>query len=438
MKQIKEHIQFILQNGIDKPGRTGSTMTDDASIAVFARQLRFDLSQGLPFVTSKKLQVTQMLKELTWMIRGETNINTLGCKLWDKWSASSDLGVRYNRPEVEILADLMKIKPELATPADASAWVFELTKRHFTQDPSKPLIDLAAIQTPMDVTKEFESMVDFDAVDKEIMDLGIEPTALKIYVKKGDCGPIYGRQWRRFASVTEFQGEKGLQEIDQLLMVYDTLMTSPDSRRNIVDSWNPGLLPKSGLSINENLINGYMGLPPCHMLFQFWVGKPNEGATNRTLHLNLRLRSSDTGLGLAFNVGSYAIINHIYALETNMDVGELVVDICDAHIYKGHIEGLKEYVQRPTHALPQFIMTKEIYEKRKRAVIQQWVEANTRADEDYENQVKRHMDNLYNDESPTAARTRFEILLNNIDDTFFDDMFKDYVHEPDIKLPLYD
>lgn len=437
MKQIKEHIQFILQNGIPKPGRTGHVDTDDASIAVFARQLRFDLNQGLPFVTSKKLQVKEMLKELTWMIRGETNVGTLGCGIWNKWSATNDLGIRHARPEADVIADLMKVKPELTTPVEASQWLFELSKKYFTQDPSKPLIDVDAIETAFEITPEFSAMVDWDKVDVEINALGVETTALKVYVKKGDCGPIYGAQWRRFESVSHFQGTKGLQQIDQLLGAYDLLVSSPDSRRNLVDSWNPGLIPKSGASINENIMNGYMGLPPCHMLFQFWVGAENDEG-KRTLHLNLRLRSSDTGLGLPFNIGGYAIINHIYALEVDYGVGELVVDMGDAHIYKGHIEGLKEYIARPEHPLPAFLMTKEIYEERKRALILKWVEANTPKDEDYTHQVSRHMEKLYDPESPTSARTRFEILLNNITHEFFDGMFEGYTHEAELKLPLYD
>lgn len=437
MKQIKEHIQFILQNGVDKPGRTGRVDTGDASLSVFASQLRFDLNQGLPFVTSKKLQIIPMLKELTWMLRGETNVNTLGCGIWNKWAANADLGVRQPRSEADVVNDLIKVNPDLKTQVDASMYLFGLMKKHLKQDESKPRVDLDAITDATMLTPDLQQMIDWEAVDKEINDQGVETTTLKVYVKKGDCGPIYGAQWRRFESVSLFQGQKGLQQIDQLLMAYDLLVNSPDSRRNIVDSWNPGLIPKSGASINENVMNGYMGLPPCHMLFQFWVGGVND-AGKRELNLNLRLRSSDTGLGLPFNIGAYAVINHVYALEVDLGVGELVVDMCDAHIYKGHIEGLKEYIERPEHPLPKFIMTKEIYEERKRKLIQKWVEENTPNDEDYDNQVKRHMERLYDPESPTSARTRFEILLNNIDHTFFDGMFQDYIHEPDIKLPLYD
>ena len=435
MKQIKDHIQYILENGILKPGRNGKTDSGDASYSVFSRQLRFNLSEGLPFVTSKKLHVIPMLKEITWMLRGETNVNTLGCGIWDKWSASQDLGVRTPRPEKDVVSDLMDKMPEFKTYEDVSLYLFGLMKAHFKQDPEKPLIDLDAISDATLVTPEFNAMVDWDALDKTINDLGVETTELKVYVKKGECGPIYGSQWRNFQSVTLSQGVKGLQSIDQLMMCYDLLANSPDSRRIIFDAWNPGLVPKSEHSINTNIAMGNMGLPPCHIMAQFWVGAVVKG--RRSLHLNLRMRSSDTGLGLPFNVGSYALIDHIYALEFDMDVGELVVDLIDAHIYKDHVIGLREYLDRPEHPLPKFVLTKEQYEQRKTDLINAYIERQVPNDEDHEFAIQRHREHLFAD-TDSARRTRFEILLNNIDHTFFEDTIQNYVHEDEIKLNLHD
>lgn len=435
MKQIKDHIQYILEHGILKPGRTGELTTGDASYSVFSRQLRFNLNEGLPFTTAKKLQVIPMLKEITWMLRGETNVNTLGAKIWDKWSATQDLGVREARAEVDVINDLMKVKPELTNQVEASIYLFNLMKKHFVQAEDKPIIDLNTIVDATMITPEISAMINWEGVDKELNDLGVETTTVKIYVKKGECGPIYGSQWRNFQSVASHQGKKGLHAFDQLMYCYDQLINSPDSRRIIFSGWNPGLIPDSKRSINENIIMGNMGLPPCHIMAQFWTGPEVEG--KRTLSLNLRMRSSDTGLGLPFNIGSYSLINHIYALEADMHVGELVVDIIDAHIYRDHVDGLRQYMDNPTHELPKFTMTKELYEERKRKLIMDYIEQQVPHDEDRQFAIDRHVKNLFAD-TPSARRTRFEILLNRIDHTFFDGVIEGYVHEDEIKLPLHD
>lgn len=434
MKQIKDHIRYILENGIVKPGREGRKDTDDASLSTFSRQLRFDLAAGLPFVTSKKLHVIPMLKEITWMIRGETNVNTLGCSIWDKWAAKKDLGVLTPLPEIEVIKQILAVKPELKTDYEASQFLFELTKKYFVQPDNDQVYDVASYKDVTQCPQDFMEHVNWGALDAELKSLGVQGEKLIIYVKAGDCGPIYGSQWRNYQTVALVEGRKGLHSTDQLMGVYDTLMNNRHSRRNIVDAWVPGLAPKSG-NIDSNLINGYMGLPPCHLMFQFYIGETKDG--REKLDLNLRMRSSDTGLGLPFNIGSYALINHIYAAEFNFVPGELVLDLIDAHIYLDHQEGLKTYLDRPEHPLPTLNFSD--YEERKRKVIDKFIEDNVRTfeGEEREERIAKHRERIYA-ETESAARTRFEILLNNITHEFFEGAIENYVCEDEIKLPLHD
>jgi thymidylate synthase len=138
--------------------------------------------------------------------------------------------------------------------------------------------------------------------------------------ENGDCGPIYSKQWRDFGG------------IDQIKQVIETIKTNPDSRRMMVVSWNPPEIPK-------------MALPPCHCLFQFYVA---EGE----LHCQLYQRSADIGLGVPFNIASYALLTHMIAQQCDLGVGEFVWTGGDCHIYNDHIEPLKTQLSRNTLKLP--------------------------------------------------------------------------------------
>jgi thymidylate synthase len=228
MRQYLELMQHIIDRGHRKSDRTGT-----GTLSVFGYQMRFNLAEGFPLVTTKKCHLKSIIHELLWFLRGETNISYLhqhGITIWDEW-------------------------------ADA----------------------------------------------------------------KGDLGPIYGHQWRSWATADG-------QHIDQLRQVIEQIKNTPDSRRMIVSSWNVGDLHK-------------MRLPPCHAFFQFYV------ADNR-LSCQLYQRSADIFLGVPFNIASYALLTMMIAQACNLQTGDFVHTLGDAHLYLNHLEQAREQLSRTPRSLP--------------------------------------------------------------------------------------
>lgn len=151
----------------------------------------------------------------------------------------------------------------------------------------------------------------------------------------GELGKIYGSQWRNFDN----------SGIDQLKNIIEKLRTNPNDRRLVVSAWNPKVLPDDNKSFSENVADGKQALPPCHYCFQF---VHIEGKLN----LIFNMRSVDVPLGLPFNIASYALLLHMVAHVTNLEVGELVWQGADVHIYENQIEGIKEQLSRKTFGLP--------------------------------------------------------------------------------------
>ncbi|NOZ34142.1 MAG: thymidylate synthase [Chlorobi bacterium] len=228
MQQYLNLLDRVLTEGVKKEDRTGT-----GTISVFGHQMRFNLQEGFPLITTKKLHLKSIIYELLWFIKGSTNVKYLqdnGIKIWNEW-ANSD----------------------------------------------------------------------------------------------GELGRIYGYQWRSWT--TENSGH-----VDQLLNVIKQLKENPNSRRHIVSAWNVGDLDK-------------MNLPPCHILFQFYV------ADNK-LSCQLYQRSADIFLGVPFNIASYALLIMMVAQETGYELGDFVHTLGDAHIYLNHIEQVKLQLSREPRALP--------------------------------------------------------------------------------------
>jgi len=236
MRQYLELLDHVLKNGTRKSDRTGT-----GTISVFGYQMRFNLEDGFPLMTTKKLHLKSILHELLWFISGDTNIKYLkdnGVKIWDEWA------------------------------------------------------------------------------DKD-----------------GNLGPVYGYQWRSWPAA---DGRK----IDQLTNVVRSIKMSPDSRRHIVCAWNPGEIEK-------------MALPPCHILFQFYVA-------DGKLSCQLYQRSCDIFLGVPFNIASYALLTLMVAQATALKPGEFVHTLGDAHIYLNHIEQVKLQLTREPLMLPKMIINPDV------------------------------------------------------------------------------
>lgn len=237
MKQYLGLLQDVLANGLTKEDRTGT-----GTRSVFGRMLRFDLNEGFPLVTTKKVHFPSIFHEWKWFVSGSTNINDLKAKIWNEWA---------------------------------------------TED--------------------------------------------------GELGPIYGKQWTAWPT-------KDGQTINQIDYVVNALKTNPTSRRILFHGWNVEYLPDERLSPQENARNGKMALPPCHLLYQFYVAESK-------LSLMLTIRSNDLFLGNPFNIAQAALWVHLLADQCDLQLGELVVAIGDAHIYLNHFEQVKNQLTRKPKAL---------------------------------------------------------------------------------------
>ncbi|MBA3755154.1 MAG: thymidylate synthase [Nitrosomonas sp.] len=238
MRQYLELMQHVIDHGYQKSDRTGI-----GTLSIFGYQMRFNLVDGFPLVTTKKCHLKSIIHELLWFLQGDTNIGYLrkhGVSIWDEWADQN-----------------------------------------------------------------------------------------------GDLGPIYGHQWRSWATVDGHH-------IDQLKQVIEQIKNTPDSRRMLVSSWNVGDLHK-------------MRLPPCHAFFQFYV------ADNR-LSCQLYQRSADIFLGVPFNIASYALLTMMIAQVCNLELGDFVHTLGDAHLYLNHLEQAHEQLKGNPRSLPTMKLNPNIRE----------------------------------------------------------------------------
>jgi thymidylate synthase len=235
-------MQHVLNHGAQKADRTGT-----GTVSVFGYQMRFNLADGFPLVTTKKCHVKSIIHELLWFLQGDTNIRYLkenDVSIWDEW-------------------------------AD----------------------------------------------------------------EQGELGPVYGKQWR------DWTAPNG-QHIDQIREVIQQINTNPDSRRLIVSAWNVGELAQ-------------MALAPCHAFFQFYVSPPNADG-RRKLSCQLYQRSADIFLGVPFNIASYALLTLLVAQVCDLDLGEFVHTLGDAHLYLNHLEQAGLQLTRTPRALPNLRINPDI------------------------------------------------------------------------------
>lgn len=236
MKQYLDLMKHVLDNGTQKHDRTGT-----GTISVFGYQMRFNLQEGFPMVTTKKLHLRSIIHELIWFLKGDTNIKYLkenGVSIWDEWADEN-----------------------------------------------------------------------------------------------GELGPVYGSQWRSWPTPDG-------RHIDQISQVINQIKNTPDSRRLIVSAWNVAEI--------EN-----MALPPCHSFFQFYVA-------DGKLSCQLYQRSADIFLGVPFNIASYALLTMMVAQVCNLQAGDFIHTLGDAHLYNNHLEQTRLQLSREPKALPTMNLNPEI------------------------------------------------------------------------------
>lgn len=278
MKQYLDLCQHILHNGAKKEDRTGT-----GTLSVFGHQMRFDLNEGFPLMTTKKTAFRLIVSELLWFIKGDTNVKTLleeNNHIWDEWAfaqwVESD---EYEGPDMADFGRRSQKDPEFAVRYKEQMALFQ---------------------------------------EKILAEDGFAE-------KFGDLGPVYGKQWRSWAKT-----DGGT--IDQLKNVIESIKKNPDSRRHLVTAWNPEFIDD-------------MALPPCHIMFQFYVA-------DGKLSCQLYQRSADVFLGVPFNIASYALLTHLIARECGLEVGDFVHTTGDTHLYSNHIEQVTEQLSREPRKLP--------------------------------------------------------------------------------------
>ena len=344
-KDYQALLQDILDNGVEKKDRTGT-----GTISVFGRQIRHKMSDGFPLLTTKKMAWKQIVTELLWFLRGDTNIKYLvdnDCHIWD-----GDCFVNYIR-------NFSKYVDSLPENGEAE---FIIKQDKF----------INKIKTDDEFAKKW-----------------------------GELGPIYGKQWRRWKDkVVIDKNAFKPQPLDQIANLINELKINPDSRRLIVSAWNVGELDK-------------MVLPPCHILFQCFTRELSqkelrsiypklkeaydvklmyiknmeyenaakardiekqifETLPTRAISLMWNQRSVDTFLGLPFNIASYGLLLEIIAKAVNMVPDELIGNLGDVHLYSNHIEQAKEQIGREPYPLPKLIINDEFW-NHKYQTIDGWV-----------------------------------------------------------------
>ncbi len=236
MRQYHDLLRHVMENGVRKSDRTGT-----GTISVFGYQMRFNLEDGFPVMTTKKLHLRSIIHELLWFLKGDTNIKYLHdnkVTIWDEWADEN-----------------------------------------------------------------------------------------------GDLGPVYGKQWRSWETADG-------RTIDQISEVLKLIKEKPDSRRMMVSAWNPGEVDS-------------MALPPCHVLFQFYVA-------NGKLSCQLYQRSADIFLGVPFNIASYSLLTMMIAQVTGLKPGEFIHTFGDAHIYLNHLEQVELQLSRDFRPLPKMVINPEV------------------------------------------------------------------------------
>ena len=236
MQQYLALLQHILEHGVQRNDRTGT-----GTLSVFGYQMRFDLSQGFPLLTTKKLHMRSIIYELLWFLRGESNTRYLkehGVSIWDEWADEA-----------------------------------------------------------------------------------------------GELGPVYGVQWRSWRTADG-------RTIDQITQLIDRIIQEPDSRRLVINAWNVGELDK-------------MALPPCHLLFQFYVA-------NGKLSCQMYQRSADVFLGVPFNIASYSLLLMMIAQVCGLQAGEFVHTLGDTHLYLNHLEQARLQLTRTPYPLPHMLINPDV------------------------------------------------------------------------------
>jgi thymidylate synthase len=361
MKQYLDLLRDCYENGKVKDNRTGMRTK-----YLFGTSIRCDLQNGFPLLTTKKVQFKAAVAEMVGFFKGATTVEefrALGCPVWDEWGLSRSVFSVITREQqalAEDLADkldisveeaLNKLQEQAAAYGDYHATMDELVLNGTTKEIGGVLVN-EELNNFMTQNKEPLSLNDY------LAQYDISTRERKYFGKEGDLGPIYGKQWIKWATPDG-------REINQLKQVVDQLRNNPNDRRIILSGWNPADISDNstkemvdGVEIvtskdrcDANVLEGKMALPPCHLMIIFDVDTSGE---RRLLNGLLIMRSNDLPLGCPFNIAGYAMMMHALAKKCDLAVGDFQLTCANSHIYENQFEGVEEQLKRTPTKLPKF------------------------------------------------------------------------------------
>lgn len=359
MREFKQLVQDVLDNGVLYNNGKGNCL------GVIGAQVKYDISETLPVVTSKKTNIPWAVAEMAMFIKGISHLDFLkkygAEKIWAGQSLSEDFKISGLRSPNDVIEDYSA----KANVSIEQARMFMMTRAtEYEQERMKLLARMPAGDLPEDadtstlLTKEqYEAELAKlnDWMEEPFREMEIALREDKVLKTKGDLGPIYGSQWRHWKGVSS---DNKVVIIDQLSTLVKRLKRIGKTRQAVLTSWNPSNIVDEDFPYDMKIQQGFMGQPPCHVNYHF-LGRENaEG--NMVLNTTVWLRSNDLMLGHPFNAIGGTILTHLLANTLGWEVGQLTMQISDAHLYEEHIEGAKEYIARPTHTLPSFKLPKEI------------------------------------------------------------------------------
>lgn len=359
MREFKQLVQHVLDNGELYNNGKGNCL------GVLGAQVKYDVSETLPVVTGKKTNIRWAVAEMAMFIKGISHLEFLekfgAEKIWAGQSLSEDVTVPGLRSPADVIEDYMNKAgvtiEEARTFMMSRATEYEQKRMELmARMPAGEVpegTDTTGLLTLDEYKAELEKLNDW--MEEPFHTLQITLREDKLIRRKGDLGPIYGTQWRAWRGVTP---DNKVVVIDQLKTLVKRLSRIGTTRQAVLTSWNPAAILDEDIDYDTKIKNGYMGQPPCHVNYHF-LGRENaEG--KMVLNTTVWLRSNDLMLGHPFNAIGGAVITHLLANTLGWEVGQLTMQISDAHFYEEHIEGAKEYVARPEHPRPSFKLPKEI------------------------------------------------------------------------------
>ena len=329
MRQYLDLLQDILDNGHSHSDRTGVGRR-----SVFGRMLRFDLSEGFPLVTTRKIPTKAFIIEMLWHIAGSDNVadlNDHGVKIWDHWKVT----------ESDIESFMSKyLPPDIAQVSQTKEFIIGRFKDRVGNIYGKNWRNLIRPYNPLKPAKTLE---DYSA--EQLIELK------QIY---DNLDSEFKHELENFANFINYYS---VTHVDQLATVIENLKLRPFSSRHVITSWIPEFIPDETLSPQENVLLGHGALAPCPTLLQFIV---TPGAEKHQLSLMLTQRSIDVPVGGAFNIAQYSLLLAMVAQITNMQPKEFIWSLGDAHIYLDQTELVKEQLQREPLPLPKLNLNPQV------------------------------------------------------------------------------